>query len=215
MKILQGINRTFTTSQLIIDGMLADPQLIKMMEPYGYNRKQFQQGKAQFTKTRMLFDSKDACYQEKKRATQQLNEYRQQLRQLYMKHAGILRAYYRKDILTRQELGIAQSTPQGLDRFLTHVQRFYSKALTLAEGVEGYPVLPAEIAQAQEMITAISQTRLLQMSKKREAQRTTQQQNEALAELRQWVRDFLAIAKIAFRHDPQQLEALGITVKAA
>lgn len=213
MNLFSGINQTLAISRLIIEGALADPQIIKVLEAYGYNRKQLQQSKAQLEKTWMLFNSKESCYQEKKRATQQLTAYRTELRQAYIKHAGMLRAYYHTDATTREELGLNQSTPYALDRFLTRTERFYTKARSLRETTPDFPILDEEMAQAQAIITAIGEARVQQLSKKREAERTTQQQNEALKELRQWVRDFVAIAKIAFRHDPQQLEALGIIMK--
>jgi hypothetical protein len=213
MELLAGINQTLSASRLIIEGALADPEMIKILEAYGYNRKRLQQSKAQLEKTWMLFDSKETSYQEMKRATLQLKTQRSELRQTYLKHAGILRAYYRDDAATLEELGLNQSTPNALDRFIIRTQRFYTKARSLGEATPDFPIQDEEMAQAQAMITAIGEARVQQLSKKREAQRTTQQQNEAIKELRQWVRDFVAIAKIAFRHDPQQLEALGIVAK--
>jgi len=215
MSLLNGINQTLAASRLMIEGALADPQLIKTLEAYGYNRKQIQKGKAHLERAWLLFDNKELSYQEKKRATQQLTAYRTELRQVFLKHSGMLRAFYRTDAATQEELGLTQATPQALDRFLTRAQRFYTKARLLQAATSDFPIADEALMQAQAMIAAISDARIQQLSKKREAERTTQQQNEALKELRQWVRDFMAIAKIAFREDPQQLEALGIVAKTA
>lgn len=215
MKLLGSIKQTLSFSELIIDGVLAHPELIKATEPFGYNKKSFVKGKAKLENTRLLFNTKDECYKEKKRATQELKSARYELRQTYLRHAGMLRAYYRQNASELEQLGVNQSTPAALDPFLTRAQRFYASVQTLMENAIGFPFMEEEVTRAQAMIRAISEARVRQFSKKGAAQRTTQLQNEALKDLRQWVRDFLTVAKIAFRDDPQQMEMLGIIVKAS
>lgn len=215
MKLLGGIEQTLSSSRIIIEGALADPQLIKITEPFGYNKKSFEKGKAKLENTQMLFDTKDECFREKKQATEDLNSARHALRDTYLRHAGVLRAFYRNNSKVLAQLGVNQSTPVALDPFLTRTQRFYSSVQGLMVNAIGFPFMEEEVVRAQTMITSIHDARIRQFSKKGEAQRTTQLQNEALKDLRQWVRDFLSIAKVAFRDDPQRMEALGIVVKAS
>ncbi|MEQ9439398.1 MAG: hypothetical protein RIG62_10130 [Cyclobacteriaceae bacterium] len=210
-----SIEKTLSTAQLILDGLLANPELIKVTTPYGYHKAHIRKEKAQLEHTLMLFNAKTDCIQEKKQATRRLNTARTELREVYLRHSGILRAFYRADTALLEELGLHRPTPKAWDRLQTQVQRFYAKAHTLREETTAFPLRADEMEQAQSMIGVIAEARVQQMRKKGEAERTTQLQNEALATLRQWVQDFLVIAKIAFRHDPQQLEALGIVVKAA
>lgn len=101
-----SIEKTLSASQLILDGLLADPQLIKATAPFGYDRTRIRKAKAQLEHTRMLGDSKNNFYLEKKRATQHFNHARKELRQKYLQHSGVLRAFYRTDTVLLDELGL-------------------------------------------------------------------------------------------------------------
>ncbi len=52
------------------------------------------------------------------------------------------------------------------------------------------------------------------LKKKADAENTTQTRNESLKALRKWLTEFHAAARLAFKDNPQMLEAFGIKVKS-
>ncbi|MEL6903694.1 MAG: hypothetical protein AAFP07_22395, partial [Cyanobacteria bacterium J06606_4] len=63
-------------------------------------------------------------------------------------------------------------------------------------------------------LVAIEKANLTQEKEKGDVQAATQKRDAALDELKDWLSDFLAIAKIALEDDPQKLESLGVLVRS-
>ena len=72
----------------------------------------------------------------------------------------------------------------------------------------------ATLNEARKLVEHVETLDILRQQTKSQLQILTQQKQEALAELEQWMRRFYRIARIALEDQPQQLEALGLVVKA-
>lgn len=71
-----------------------------------------------------------------------------------------------------------------------------------------------ELQQAKASVEALLALRDDRMLKKGEAENCTVSKNDAAKQLRSWVREFHAAARLALKDQPQKLEAFGIRVRS-
>ncbi|MDF9796095.1 polyhydroxyalkanoate synthesis regulator protein [Catalinimonas alkaloidigena] len=94
--------------------------------------------------------------------------------------------------------------------WLNQAERFYAtvpQAMLLK-----YNVREEELNQASQMVQQVMELLALQASAKAKVQDLTQQRNQQLEVMKQWMQQFMQIAKVATKDSPQQMEALGIVV---
>jgi hypothetical protein len=77
-----------------------------------------------------------------------------------------------------------------------------------------YHVPKKELDEAQKMVGKVLELLALQQKTKSQAQQLTQDRQAAYNELHAWMKKFMGIARVVFADQPQQLEALGLVVKA-
>ena len=78
-----------------------------------------------------------------------------------------------------------------------------------------YGITSKKLKAVQAEVMALAAASALQEKRKGEAKSATERRDDCLAELRGWLSDFRAVAKIALDEDPQRLESLGILQQSA
>ncbi len=77
-------------------------------------------------------------------------------------------------------------------------------------GFAEYGITEDKLKAAQTEMLTVEAANAAQEQEKGEAQDATQQRNQAIDLLDDWLSDFIAIARIALEDRPQLLEVLGI-----
>ena len=104
--------------------------------------------------------------------------------------------------------------------FLPHVaqaKRFYANALGNADTLAGlarFGITQEQLEAAQASLDEVEVASAAKQREMGEAQKATQTRDAAVDALEDWMSDFIAIARIAFEEDAQQLEKLGIVVRS-
>ncbi|MEM8969601.1 MAG: hypothetical protein AAGE93_24500 [Bacteroidota bacterium] len=108
-----------------------------------------------------------------------------------------------------------------VDRFSTRqwecirqAEYFYSQLAEQKISLKVYEVSDKELKQAQTDIDELQRLKEARVDRKSKAEHSTQEKQQAQEALRIWVKDFHTIARMAFREQPQALEAYGIQVQA-
>lgn len=114
------------------------------------------------------------------------------------------------------QLRLHQPTSRKIEQFIAQAQHFYTEALAMPELlsiVARFNITPEVLEAGLAEINAMNEARMQQKQKKGLAQVTTQQRRASMADLDQWMTEFLGIVRIAAAADPQQMEKLGVVVK--
>ena len=75
-----------------------------------------------------------------------------------------------------------------------------------------FGIAPEELQQTKAGIEALLLQKERRRKKKAEAESATQKRNDTLEALNAWLVEFRAVARLAFKDDPQMLEAFGMKV---
>lgn len=137
----------------------------------------------------------------------------QQLKDAYDEHLTLARLAFKQNRGLRKALGLDDAYPKRRAALVEQIANFYTLLLPHHEVVERYGLTRAEIEQAQAAMVAFVEAQQQQTQRKGEAQAATQQRNQALKNLQQWVRGYRAIVRVALAEEPQLLEALGVLVR--
>ena len=116
------------------------------------------------------------------------------------------------------ELALTGPRKQGLAGWLAQSSQFYINAIASKEiltGLKQYGITAQKLKAAQAKIMSLAAASALQKKLKGEAKSATEKREQCLAELRSWLIDFRAVAKIALAEDPQRLESLSILQRSA
>jgi len=101
--------------------------------------------------------------------------------------------------------------------WLAQARQFYANALAdpaLLSGLAAFGVTQASLEDGAREVEAMAARYAARQQRKGDAQDTTRTRDEALAALARWMHNFAAIARMALKDRPQQLEKLGLALRA-
>lgn len=200
-------------SQLSINNTLNYPDMQQQMAQYGFPAKRVKEGKQLLEQfTQQCHQQKDYNHERWALSYRLKNEVKA-TRQLFVEHVKVARFAFRQDAAILNKLDIQQlvRTQWG---WVQQAQAFYTQVADHAAQMASCGVTPEELAQAQASLEAIASMREDLILKKGDAEDATQRKGKAGKELKAWLSEFRAVARLAFRETPQKLEAYGIRVRS-
>ena len=102
--------------------------------------------------------------------------------------------------------------------WLLQAQQFYANALTdsaIVEQLAAYGITQERLAEGQRQVAAVAAGNVARRSQQGAARQATATRDAALAALQRWMRDFVAIARVALADQPQLLEKLRAVVASS
>lgn len=136
---------------------------------------------------------------------------------IFKRHRHFTLTFFKKQPDVLVTLGVKGRFPATYNDFFDKVKQFYS-------GIKNNPAIQAkmDIIKITSSVVDANLAILTELLAERsnydkelsESQDTTKSKNAALMELKEWIEDFDAIAKIALYDNPQLLESLGIFVRS-
>lgn len=195
-----------------IENTLNNPQILKKMSAYSYDRKKLQAGKALNEKAHMLQLAKHESYGAQYTSTDALEADLAQTKILYNKHLVLARLVFEENRGMQAKLQLKSARKRAKDAWLSQARVFYSRAEEIGPEMGKYGISREMLEQARAMVEALMTTRQQQMQRMGEAQSATCQRDQAIKAMEAWMRDFRQVARLALQDDPQMLEALGIQV---
>ena len=198
---------------LVIQNTQNNPERQQQLETFGFGPTRFQQGKTLLRGFEQKLAQQTQRQNEQWALSQQINEGLQAVQDEFKQHARITQIALRDDAALLHALKIDKL---GTRRWACVRQAVYFYQQLQQRGItlEAYGVSAKELQQARSAAHQLLELKAARLDKKSEAEHSTQEKRHAQEALRAWVADFRTVARMAFRDQPQTLEAFGIKVRA-
>jgi hypothetical protein len=207
-----SIAKRLAAAQQAIDAVLADRELLAALAMHGYSAARMAEGKALYDKAQALQQQQRQRYGERARATDAHAGLQARIRLTYSQHRSKARVALRADRGAAQMLDLDARLPSTQAGWMLQARQFYANALAdgaILRALASYNLTEAHLAAAQVQVAAVAAGAVARQASRSAAQAGTQARNTALETLNRWMRDFLAIARIALADQPQRLAQLG------
>lgn len=207
-----SIDRKIIQAKNTIENALNYPDILKKLSACGYDRKRLQEGKALNEKAQLLQLAKQERYGARIESTKMLESDTSLTKAIYNEHVALARIVFKNRPGMQEKLQISGRRKYGREEWLAQAIAFYSKTEEIGEAMAKFGITQEVLTQTGAMVEALFAARQQQMQRIGEAQHATDQRDEALREMDDWMKDFRIAARLALKDTPQLLEVLGIKV---
>ena len=220
MSILKRITKSIYLDQaaVLINNTLDIPEILTLMTGYGYGVPRMLEGRNLLVQAAAVVKARSAAAGAQLDATRQTRKAEQAARDAYQSLAKVVRAVFVRDRAQRVTLGIDGPAPKTIPAFL-------AAAYTLFDNIAGNEAIKATLAgygyddlrlqHERAKIAVYDALHQANEAAKGSAQQATQEQDALVAELADWLAQFIKIARVALRGKPQLLEKLGILARSS
>ena len=187
-------------ARLAIETVLGNAAMQAALAQYGYDAERMRAGRALYERALALFQQQQAGRGERYAAVDARNAAQEQAEAMFARHLAVARVALRKDRGAAQSLGMTSARKYDQASWLAQAQQFYANALgsrAIAQKLAPFGLTSAQLSEGQSLVAAVAAKLVAQQEARADARAMTEQRNEALAELRAWMRDFRAIARVA------------------
>ena len=209
-----SIARQIEDAQQLIDGALAQPEVMKELSKLGYPPKEIQKGTAKLNRVIMLESAKSNKYGLKHSTGVQGNQDHAEAWSKYMHHVKSARLAFANDLGKQKRLELTVARKRALAEWVVQARHFYQELQQMTDDFAAVNVTGEVLAQTLAMIEAVAEAKRVRKSLAGEAQQMTQERNKALRELNTWTRRFAKMARMALEDKDQLLEGMGLLVRS-
>ncbi len=206
-----SVDQRLVAARITIDAVLADNALQEVLAPYGYDHTELLRGQALREQAQSLNLQRGARVGEQAAATHARDTARAQAHASYMRHLRLARVALRDEPAMTQALDLRARKRTAIG-WLAQARRFYANLLAdaaIVEKLAARGVTYAALIAAQGQVEVV-ETQLVQREHRRSlAREATHARDTAVRALDVWMRDFLAIARVALADQPQMFDRLG------
>ena len=211
--LLDTDERILDAAQQTLHTLEQDKEVLKQMKAHGFPADGIKVGKTASQKATDARHQKDACYDAQWELGQQVNAQQTAVWALFREHAKLARTAYRNEPGVIHTLRIERFVRGGWPG-VRQAAHFYHKMQERNLSLQTLGVSDQEIQQATTDITDLMVLRQMRTRQKAKSESCTQAKNKAVHELRVWVMEVRSTARLAFKKNPQMLEAFGVVVRA-
>lgn len=209
----QSIDSKLLFAQNAINNALAIKEISSPLALFGYNQQRLKEGEKLYTKASELQIKQVKEYGEQYEASNVLHLTRAMANKTYMVHVKIARVALRNNPETNASLQLTGNRKDSLSGWLKQAKAFYTNALNTPKVITAlakFGIDKKQLEAGSALVSDLENSFNAQLKEKGEAQIATQERDEALDDMQDWMSDFIAIARIALASEPQLLEMLGI-----
>lgn len=205
--------KTLDAAQLAISNTENDADIRQRMEAYGIQAEALKRGKTLLANAKKCIKKKDDCYDRQWELSQQINVQLEAVQSQAREYIQVARTAFRHEPATLHTLRVETLARAGWP-CVRQAAYFYHKLQERKLSLQAYGVSDKAIQQATADTNELLVLRQGRIRQKGLAESCTQEKKQAFRELRAWVTEFRGIARIAFKDNPQLLEAFGMLVRA-
>jgi len=206
------IAEQLNAAQLAINNSLADEEILELVSGFGYSGEALSAGCELYERALEAVNRQRLAAGTQQKATQALLEAQKVAADAYQALAKVARAVCDPSQLTA--LGLSGKTRRDTAGFLAGAYTLFTNAASLGS-LSGFGYNAGKLTAERGKITTYDEANLRQEAAKGAAQQATREQEAALEALNQWTMQYLKIAKVALRENPQYLEKLGVIARTS
>lgn len=195
----------------------SDPEIKPELENYGYDEARLQALRTLYEEVAALQAAQKKEYSEQFAATAELNSLWDEANEMYISTLRIARIAFKNNPKHGYSLLLYGDRKQSITGWLEQVRIFYTNLLEhpeLMEPMTRFGYTPEKIQSEFEVYTRLAELSARQKKEIGDAQNATLARDRKLDELASQISDLRAVAKVALRNNPQQLEKLGILARS-
>lgn len=214
----QGIAERLNAANVAISNAMGETNIGVLLGEFGYKTPQLSEGLALYEAADGAVKRQVAAVGDQDTASERQKATEKAARKAYQDLAQVARAIFQKNKAALSVLGLDKAMPDAMPLFLTMATALFDNAshdpaIAAALATRGYSAekLSGERAKIVQMSAAIQAHQAAIGA----SQQATDDQNDALDALDDWMAEFLKIAKVALSKKPQLLEKLGVLKRNA
>ncbi|MEQ9438115.1 MAG: hypothetical protein RIG62_03675 [Cyclobacteriaceae bacterium] len=201
-------------ASLAIDNTLNNLARQQQLEAFGFGTDRFRTGQNLLKEYTQKLAAQTQQQDAQWALSQQINTGLLALQEQFKQHVQVAQMAFRNDSVLLHTLKIDPLSARRWEG-VRQALYFYEQLEQQNASLEAYGVSAKEVKQARTAAQSLLQQKASRADKKSCAEQCTEEKREAQKALRTWVQDFRTIARMAFRSQPQTLEAFGIHVSAS
>jgi len=205
----------FSGAALAIANAQNHPDIAAALDSLGYDAATLQEGQARLDTALNLHTTQIKEYGEQHAATQIFNQTFAQADKNYSNLRRLAKIAFKGDAQRQTTLRLNDRKPKAFNPWHQQARSFYAALLTDSEAqtrLARYKITLATIQAGQSQVEQVFALNSRQQQEKGKAQNATQQRDQAIKSLSEWLSDFKTVARIALADRPQLLEALNLGV---
>ncbi|MDJ0701906.1 MAG: hypothetical protein QNJ46_01385 [Leptolyngbyaceae cyanobacterium MO_188.B28] len=206
----QTIDNFLTIAQIAIDDALNNPRVLAALERQGYTRDRIRSGKTLYENALTAHRWRKAVHNDQMRTAAALNQAWKISQKSHRQLVKAARLRFKSDLGVTTRLNLNSRGKRSLSSQLLHAQQLYTNLLNspeLMDALQPSGITPAKLKIAQAEIEIVQTAHLVNAKEKLTAQAAAKARNAAINTLRAWLSDFIHIARIALRKNPELLES--------
>jgi hypothetical protein len=200
-----SIDTRLVAAQVAIDSVLGDAQLQARMAAHGYTATRMREGRALRDRALALHQQQRTAYAAQLTATDARTTMQRQAQATYKRHVALARVALRDNRSAARALDLDAPRKRTRAGWLIQAQHFYTNLRanpSLVGSMAEYGVTHEQLGYVQREIALIEAALVAQQTTKEAAQAATRTRNVALSALNRWMRDFLAVSRVALADLP-------------
>ncbi len=210
---LLTIDERLSKYELMLNVALNDEEAKTLLAAYGYTEPVNQEGKGLFDKAYVLNQTQKKEYGEKFGATEVYQKARLSAYEMYIEFAELTRRAYKRDKPVLNELDLVGERERTHGQLLVQMDHFYDIVMADANKLQKlarFAITVERLQAGHGLVETMKKTYQDQHKETSEAQRATRDRDEAMDVLDDWMSDFIVVAPMAFKKQPEFLERMGI-----
>lgn len=204
------LNRT----AIALTNALQSPNILDALTQHGIDERHIKQLQSQLREAQQMGHQYRDASAEAKAATQSLHDVQAEAKKMYRQHVQLSRVALSGNLTLLDKMDLNGARKRTLADWMTQAINFYRHAATIKETLAPYNITAKEISEMQKLLNRMVELQTLQFQLKGKMQVVSEQKKQVFATLRKSMSKFYRIARIALETDPQQMEVLGLVVKA-
>lgn len=210
---LNTVDGIVLAARLILNNTGKDTDTAKRMGQYNFPPKRMQEGENLMLLLKDIQSSKKSAFDEQWNISNRITQEVSSLRPLFVEHVAAARFAFRREPEVLNALNVKRISNNKWS-WIAQAEAFYQQIADHSDKMLPFGFTVEELQQAKASVEALLALRDDRMLKKGEAENCTVNKNDAAKQLRSWVREFHAAARLALKDQPQKLEAFGIRVRS-
>ena len=208
----RAIGERITAAELVIMNAQADPALLEIMSPFGYDADAFAAGLAVQQAARQAYNARQQVLAARYQVSAGLREESRRLRRDFSDYRGIGRSLF-SERLTRASLGLTGAVPYDQMQFIQFARSMYHTAASTPEFIEifsehGYTV--EKFAGLVSALDGYTEEWGAYTAAAADALNATETRDDAIAALDAWMVQLRAAGRVAARSHPELAMKLGL-----